>query len=137
MKTLGRRIGALGVIAVMLGSVTSCTSVFSLPHEQRYQYINNVLDEVDYQTIGTILEEQIDDGDGVFEPSYKKVYYKEIDAYSTLVERIGKLPNASCSGGVEVGRFDCTRGQVSIGVALLEEDHRGTYFGMTDSSGGR
>lgn len=135
MKRLGKRICALGVIMLILGSVTSCTSVFSLPHEERYQYINQVLDEVDYKTAGTIVEEQIDDGDGVFEPSYKKVFYQEESAYTILVKRMKKIENYSCSGGKT--QFYCTKGQASISLTLTGKDNKETHLGISDSSGGR
>lgn len=73
MRQKKRIIGLLGVSAILLTSMTGC----ALPDEERYRYIDQTLEEIDYTTIGDISKEYKSEGSGVFRPSYKQVFYTD------------------------------------------------------------
>lgn len=72
--------------------LTSC-GIGSLPHDERYRRIDKVLSDIDYQNIGTIVHEEIDNGDGIFSPSYKTIYYKEDIAFDEIFSKLQHAPN--------------------------------------------
>ena len=126
--------------------LTSC-GIGSLPHNERYQNIDRVLSDIDYRNIGTIVHEEIDNGDGIFIPSYKKIYYKDDITFDRIFSKLQDAPsdvNENCS---EIPRkvdkkqtqINCTYYGNSIGFGRGEKDEYGsiTRLTITDTTSGK
>ncbi len=107
-----------------------------LPDEERYQYINNVLETIDYQTVGDIVEEEIDDGDGILSPSYKIIRYGNDGSFEELEKRL-KASSDTCKGDRKIGQINCSYPHVNVDVFHSGKPNIESYIYITDSSSGR
>lgn len=115
-------------------TVTAC----SLPPWERYQYINSVKDQLDYESLGTVVEEGYDDGDGVFSPSYFEVKISgDRTVFDLLKYQLLDVKNIECNdAGTNTMR--CKVGQVR--TDLVYQDYKSSFYTVlriTDSSSGR
>lgn len=134
MGSKSKIIGLSGIVILLAFGMASC-DMRSLPHNKRYQYIDQVLEDVDYKNVGEIVEETIDDGDGIFAPSYKEIYYKEKSSFYKISNQLKEFNFSSCSGGDT--QTNCAYGRTTISVLTIDENDRGTYLTVRDSSNGR
>ena len=116
--------------------LTSCS--LRLPDHLRYKKINDVVEQVDYKSIGHISIERYDNGDGVFSPSF---FYVQIEGnmpeYTSLELEILKVKNIDCYN-VHKGYADCKVGVVDIEARLIDEDNKPyIMLFVTDVYGGR
>jgi len=122
----------LGGMLVLSG----CTQLSSLPNEERYQYINQVKDELDYAATGQIIKEQYDSGDGVFSPSF---FYVEVEGPATfdrLTETSKELATRQCNLLADI-QTKCDVGQVSILISRDSIEDTSITLKITDASNGR
>lgn len=137
-----------GVLALVMVGLTSC-GVGSLPHDERYRNIDKVLSDIDYQNIGTIVHEEIDNGDGIFIPSYKKIYYKEDVVFDKIFSKLRNAPENVIEDCSEKPRFPkevkrqtqmyCTYygNSVSFGRGKIDEYGSTTRITITDTMSGK
>jgi len=125
--------------AVGLGGVlvlSGCAQLTSLPDEERYQYINQVKDDLGYADTGKVVREQYDTGDGVFSPSF---FYTEIEGPTTfdrLTETSQELATQQCNLLVDI-QTRCDVGQVSILISRDSLEDTSITLKITDASNGR
>lgn len=134
MNQKNKAIGLSGVMILFALSLTGC-GMSPLPDSERYQYINQVMNDVDYENAGEIVEETTDNGDGIFTPSHKKVQYKGNKTFYKLSDTLKSLENYDCAGGET--QISCTRGRVSVSVSISRKNPIDTYFTISDALGGR
>ncbi len=136
---VNRIIGSISMSLLLTAALSGC-GFRALPDEERYQYIDNVLETIDYKTVGNIVEEKIDDGDGILSPSYKKVYYGSDGSFKELEKRL-KIGSDTCKGNQEIGQITCSYPYVSVRVFYNKNINTGLGFEsvifITDSSSGR
>lgn len=72
-----------------------------LPHEQRYKYIDEASELLDYHSAGEILLERYDRGDGAFSPSFRYVEIESSKAFDVLTARTKSLKNVTCTALME------------------------------------
>jgi len=120
----------LGGMLVLSG----CTQLSSLPDEERYQYINQVKEDLNYSETGEVISERYDNGDGVFSPSF---FYSELEgdtSFNLLTQKLQTLSNVNCETLVtEQTRCSVER----IEVKITKIDVKTTALQITDSSDGR
>lgn len=127
------------ILALVISSslvLTSCS--LRLPEHLRYKKINEVVEQVDYKSIGKISIERYDRGDGVFSPSF---FFVKIEGglpeYELLEAEILKVKNIDCYN-VHEGYADCKIGVVDVEARLINEDDKThIMFVVTDIFGGR
>ena len=127
-------------LSLIMGGILllSGCSLLPLPDHLRYKRINDVVEQVDYKSIGTILVERYDNGDGVFSPSFFLVEINgELEEYELLESELLKVKNIDCYN-IDEGYADCEVGQVQIQARLIDEEGK-TYINLviTDVYGGR
>lgn len=86
-----------------------------LPHEQRYKYIDEASELLDYHSAGEVLLERYDRGDGAFSPSFRYVELESSKAFDVLTARTKSLKNVTCTALYETGTR-CYTGQVNIEI---------------------
>lgn len=123
------------LVALLMLSIVSLTACGLIPpqKEERYVNIDEVLTLIDYKTIGPILKEEVDTGDGVFAPSYKSIYYSEKSFYE--IDSRLKVISDSCNGGIKTKSLYCIYSRVSISVSY--NDFNEIVVKTTDSSNGQ
>lgn len=114
-------------------SLTACAFI-PTPKEDRYTNIDKTLELIDYKTVGSIIEEKIDNGDGILSPSYKEIVY-DGKSYDVLHPRI-KSFTEDCTGSKKDGNLSCFYSHISIGIRYYQSENR-TIMRLTDSSNGR
>jgi hypothetical protein len=128
----------IGVGGILL--LSSCIFVppgmKALPKEERYQYINQVKDDLDYKTSGKILSEQYDKNEGLISPSY---FYAELEGEETftiLSDRVQALPEIKCTYlGEDQAR--CRVNLVDITITKSPESENLVSFELLDSYSGK
>jgi hypothetical protein len=118
-------------LTVILGG---CTQLSSLPDEERYQYINQTKNKIDYASAGEVIDEGYDNGDGVFESSgfYAKV--EGTDSFESLTNQVKMLPDVTCQTFVD-SQTRCRLDRVSIEINKNPSGITDLY--LIDSSNGR
>lgn len=77
-----------------------------LPGDTQYNYIDEALAEIDYTTIGDIVEVK-EQGSGVAGPSYKTIIYKDGDSFEESKKRV-KLLSEDCKNRNYSENLDCS-----------------------------
>ena len=118
-----------------LCSVTLSACAFApIPKEERYVNIDKTLELIDYKSVGPIIEEKIDNGDGVLSPSYKEFLYD--DKYYAKLEKILKSKFDDCQISQKRENLYCGNSPTSIEVFHLKDEGKIRMI-LTDSSSGR
>ena len=120
----------LGGMLVLSG----CEQLSSLPDEERYKYVNQVKEDLDYASSGEISRERYDTGDGVFSPSF---FYSELEgdtSFDILTQRLQSLPDVDCEALV-TEQSRCYIGRVEVKITRIGVSK--TALQITDSSNGR
>jgi hypothetical protein len=127
---------ALALSGITLLSGCGITSLVPLPDEERYQYINEVVDIVEPTSSGEVIKNGKDAGDGVFSPSSRWLILAGIEPFDVLSERIQKIPNIDCQylGKEEIR---CRYGRTDVSVTKNFPNEGETYFKVLDTSNGR
>lgn len=128
-------VGIVGASLLLATSLSGCMPK-PLPDEERYQYIDNVLKTIDYQTVGNIVEEEVDDGDGILSPSYKIIRYGNSGAFEELEKRL-KSSSDTCRGNREIGQINCSYPRVNVDAFYSKKTNIESYIYITDGSSGR
>lgn len=123
----------LALLALCSVSLSACAFA-PIPKEERYVNIDKTLELIDYKTVGPIIEEKIDNGDGVLSPSYKEILYNG-KAYDVLHPRIKSFED-DCTGSKKDGNLSCFYSHTSIAVRYYQNEDQ-TIMRLTDSSSGR
>ena len=116
--------------------LTGCGKFFPLPDRERYQFINQALEAIDYKTAGEITLERKDKGDGLVSPSFYAVLYEGQSAYPILVERMRSNSDIECPDYVSEIDTRCMLGTTNIEVNWLEEENL-TMLKVIDRYSGR
>jgi hypothetical protein len=139
VDALSRQKRIVSAIAVGLGGLfllSGCGQYAPLPDEERYQYINQVKDDLDYEDSGKVLKSEYDKGDGVFSPS---VFYAEIqgsETYSTLSNELQNLPEVKCDAA-SAEQTRCSIGQADVTITKLDGLDNIVALRILDSFSGR
>lgn len=127
--------GAIAIAAVAL-FLSGCGQYKALPTEERYQFINQVKDNLNYATAGEVISEELDKGDGVFSPSIFRTELKGKSTYKELNSRIKALPEVKdCRETKE--QIRCKLGQVDIYLNQEENSASSVVLKLTDVFSGR
>lgn len=105
----------LGIILILSVLAYPFRGFPGLPHEQRYRYIDEVAELLDYHSAGEVLLERYDKGDGAFSPSFRYVELESPKAFEVLTARTKSLKNVTCTALSETGTR-CDFGQVDIEI---------------------
>lgn len=135
MRQKKRILGLLGVGAILLTSITGC----ALPEKERYQYIDRVLSDIDYQNIGTIISEEKDDGDGIFAPSFKTLRYDDPNVFEEIAKKLADPEDTVIYEDCEYRNSEQTQMNCSYygTVVSLVKTETTTFLDISDSSSGR
>lgn len=140
-----RTLRTIGVLTIAMAGLTSC-GIGSLPHDERYGKIDKVLSDIDYQNIGTIVREEIDNGDGIFIPSYKEIRYQEDMVFDKILSKLQQAPdnvNEDCSEKKPFNSNEENKEQLSISCLYygtritMGKGKNGTGIKIIDSTNGR
>ena len=131
-----RKIKGAIAIAVMALFLSGCGQLKALPDEQRYQFINQVKNELDLASAAEIASESYDNGDGVFSPSVYQAELKGDTAYLKLKERIVNLSEVKDCITDEI-QTTCRRGQADIFLGKSRESSGKVFLKITDKYNGR
>lgn len=126
-------------LTIVLSLLLSSCSSFPLPDHLRYKRINAVVNEIDYQKSGEVLNERYDSGDGVFSPSFFRVDISgDVGTYDFLKKEILKIENITCDGFNGEGYMNCKLGEIDIDINLNnEKNNPSVTLVVTDVYGGR
>lgn len=123
------------LILLLLCSLSLSACAFaSIPKEERYVNIDKTLELIDYKSVGPIIEEKIDNGDGVLSPSYKDIFYSH--KYYDELEKALKSKFDDCRGSKEIETFYCDHSPTSITVYYLKDEDK-IMLRLVDSSNGQ
>lgn len=134
------RIRKGAVAASLLAGVallSGCGQFASLPEKERYQYIDEVLISIDYETAGKVTSFIKDNGDGVFSPSVKRITYQDDQAFETLKQRLQSHPSIICAQNFSERQVDCDMGQANIFMRRDSVDDPHVVLRITDVFNGR
>jgi hypothetical protein len=119
-------------IGVGVLSLSSC----ALSDEERYQYVNQVKEDLDYKSTGEVIEERYDKNDGIVSPSYFYAELKGRETFNILSDRLQNLPQANCTYiGAEQTRCDVNG--INVRITKAKESNELLDIKITDSSNGR
>jgi hypothetical protein len=127
----------IGVGGMILFSSCSTLSQFrSLPDEERYQYINQVKEDLDYKSAGEVIKEEYDNNDGIVSPSVFLADLKGEKTFTTLSDRLQALPEVKCDAASDRQTI-CHIGQADITITKIDESNNLVNLKILDSYSGR
>jgi hypothetical protein len=130
-------IGGLIALSLSFSSWLLNSGFIPLPDEERYQYIDEIKDKLDYESSGEVLKARYDNGDGVFSPSFFMAEVESAEAYAILTERTQSLPNVTCSLTLPI-QTRCDVEGVVIQITNVDSNHpKSVILEITDTSNGR
>lgn len=131
-----KKILSFFIVLVGAGVLSGCAQLRALPDEERYQFINQVKDDLDYSSAGNIVSERYDEGDGVFSPSFFLANVEGPGAFSILQQRVQSLPGAECQL-VRDTQTRCQVGQIDVSIYRNESKMNMVTLNITDAYNGR
>lgn len=132
-------VAALSIMA-MLSGCTPGKGLTPLPDKERYQFINEVKDDLDYKSTGKVISERYDNNDGVFNPSFFVVELQGAKSFDKLSQKVKKLSNNKCHSSPRPATGEqtwCTIGQVSVKVFRENAQTDNVRLSISDSLSGR
>jgi hypothetical protein len=130
---------ALSAVAILSGC-TPGKGLTPLPDKERYQFIDEVKDDLDYKSSGKVISEQYDNNDGVFNPSSFVVELQGADSFEILSKRAKNLSHNKCYSSPSPATGEqtwCKVGQVSIKVFRENVKTDKVLLSIADSLSGR
>jgi hypothetical protein len=123
-------VGAIATVLALSGCIKGLTP---LPDAERYQYVNQVKEDLDYKAAGEVIKENYDNSDGVFGVSYFEATVKGPEAFDTLRAKLQLLATKPCNPILETS-IGCYVGQVDVALFGNREQ---ANFRITDANNGR
>jgi len=128
-------VAALSIMA-MLSGCTLGKGLTPLPDKERYHFINEVKDDLDYKSSGKVISERYDKGDGVFSPSFFKAEIIGEKSFTILSDKLKNRSDSKCAY-LGTNQTRCSLGQVDITIARKDASARKIIFEVTDIHSGR
>jgi hypothetical protein len=140
MNNSCRKRKVLAVIAMSLSGLfllSACNSgLLPLPDKKRYQYINEVKDDLGYDTIDGVVDDRYDTGDGVFSPSFFRAELESPEAFDTLTKRVQTLSDVKCAA-LSPTQTRCDIEQVEVQITKNDSGNDSVTLEITDVFNGR
>jgi hypothetical protein len=126
----------LGEILLFSSCVFLPSGVNTLPNEERYQYINQVKNNLNYESSGKVITKEYDNTQGIVSPSYFYAEIKGKQTFTILSDRLQTLPNVKCNL-ISDEQSKCSIGQVDITITKVEITEDVVSLQILDSFSGR
>lgn len=137
MKTVKKILG-IGLISISALSLSGCEGLLPLPDEQRYQNVDELWEELEISSIGTVLSDTYGGGDGTFGQSTRNAEIQGVDSLSLLEAKLLSIEDIDCNTGSSPAQCYLPGGIVSIDFSENDElDPPVVSIRISDSSNGK
>lgn len=141
MKKIFKPFVILAFSLITVLSISGCSNPLVVSDEVRYSKINEILELIDYKTVGTITEEEYDQNNGFTgSASWVKITYENKNNTALeLYTRLKNIPEVICDNNVFTPKCNYKGVEISISVVSPEKQNDIDLAGifLNDSSNGK
>lgn len=132
-----KKILGIGIISLSALSLSGC-GLIPLPTEQRYQKVDQLWEELEISSIGTVLSDTYGGGDGTFGQSTRDTEVQGVDSFTLLEDKLLSIKGINCNTASSPAKCSL-KGEV-ISVYFSENDEVAppiVSIRISDSSNGK